>query len=240
MEHDAAGGTGQLTLVPRVFVYPPLDPPIPCTNSRVDKDLFESKVSNFLRSSRMRVLDPRNATIFYMPSCLTDYYFRVRNERNGTRMLRHAEARVLAQVDALGFAHVPHVLNCLRCWGQGRAGMRDEHSHIIRGFPQLWGSTRFARFCTEALHTVDTSRAVHVPYCSSTRHAHQSPLLEPLPDLGAAAPVTLPRKTKVLFIGSHLFSRRRVLQKLHRQNFSRQIVIINPFRRTAPGTLWCA
>ena len=97
-------------MLPRVFVYPPLDPPLPCTNARRDKDVFETKLPSFLMSSRMHTTDPANATIFYHPACLTDLYFHLRNKPNGSTLLRDVEARVLAQIDALGYREAPHVI----------------------------------------------------------------------------------------------------------------------------------
>ena len=211
----------------RVFVYPSN---LPCLNVRHDKDAHETALRVLLEASPLRTMDPANATIFYHPACLVDHYFHVRSKANGTRMLRAAEGAVLAQIQALGYSRKPHVINALRCWGLGREGRLFERSHIVQAYPRL-ARNRFARFCTEAMTPVDVSRAVHIPYCAATRR-----LVRPH---GASSVRQSERRTRVLFIGSHLHSRKHVLRALHRQNFSRRLIIINPFRRAAPGMLWC-
>lgn len=209
---------------PRVYVYP--NTVAACTNHRQDKDLFEPKLAAFF-SQHLRATTPAEADLFYHPACLTDLYFRVRNQHNGTAVLRAAEEAILSQIDALGFAHRPHAVNALRC---RTIRWQDERSHIVRALPRLWGSGRFVRFCAEAMHAVDTARSVHLPYCARAP-ASAASRLEPF---SARA-----RSTRVLFIGSFLYSRKRVLRGLHSQNISRRIVILNPFRRASPGRLWC-
>ena len=212
----------------RVFVYPPLDSRIPCTNVRQDKDLFETRLRDFFNHEqhplRLRTLNPSNATIFYVPACLTDFFFRVRNLRNGSALLRMAEEEVLSQIAAFGYGHKPHIINALRCWS--RVPRANKMNHISLAYPRLWANKRFHHFCTEAPREPDPARSVHMPYC-------------PASTAPAATPPLRRRSTKVLFIGSHLMSRKHVLRALHRQNFTRKLVIINPFRRTAPGVLWC-
>ena len=236
----------RLPMAPRVFVYPPLADTIPCTNSRHDKDMHETQMAKFFETSPLRTESPEKATIFYSPACLTDFYFRVRNRPNASKLLRSAEDALLAQIDVVGFGHRPHVLNALRCWGMGRAGRADERNHIVAAYPRLWASRRFARFCTEAIHPVDDSMAIHLPYCAATARAALESSRASLSHLLPFAPQKPRRRrslrnrtTQVLFIGSHLMSRKHVLRGLHRQNISRTLVIINPFRRAAPGILWC-
>ena len=240
----------------RVFVYPPLPQlPIPCTNFRHDKDLFEPKLKTFLETSSLRTRDPDDATILYLPHCLTDFYFRVRNTPNGTNLLRAIDAAVLAQIAAFGQAHKPHILHALRCWGRGRAGRVDEGSHIARAYPSLWATgfsqgRRLARFCTEAMHTVHSERSVHMPYCPARPAAGPAagPATPSPPSSvqrggsGGGEPVGprdggARRPVRVVFIGSHTFPRKHVLRALHRQNFSRHLLIINPFRRCVHRSL---
>ena len=204
----------------------------------------------------MRTIDPAKADILFLPHCLTDFYFRVRNAPNGTARLQEIDAAVLEQIRSTGQQHKPHILNALRCWSRGSKGVSDERSHIAHAYPNLWASgyskgRRLARFCTEALHTVNADRAVHMPYCAShspsspssyTSHPQPSSIVRAPPALASSlrtADERHQRKTKVLFIGSHLVNRKHVLRALHRQNFSRKLVIINPFRRASPGMLWC-
>lgn len=223
----AFGGWPYARSVMRVYVYPSL-PAIECTNVRRDKDLFEPILAKLLRESSLRSHDPAEADVFYVPACLTDYYFRVRNLPNGKQLLRDVEDAVLAQIASTGFGHRLHILNGLRCRSLGRFSNSDTRNHIVGAFPRLWAKGRFANFCAEAMHAVDVQRSVHVPYCSAVK---QRELLRPRSAM---------RSTKVLFIGSHLFSRKHVLRALHQQaNITRKLVLVNPFRRAAPGMLWC-
>ena len=233
-------------MMARVLVYT-YRSPFACTNHRGDKDLFEPELSRFFveGASTLRTTDPRNASIFYVAACLVDYFFRVRNSANASRQLRAAEDLVLAQIDAIGFGHKPHILNALRCHTHHR---RDERNHIVGAFPRLWASRRFLRFCTEAVHEPDDRRSIHMPYCPRPTSGIEingddanrkdggasDATVRPTADASRRTHTMLrrARSTRVVFIGSHLFSRKRALQALHRQhNLTRKLVIINPFRR---------
>ena len=205
----------------RVFVYS--GSVVPCNNSRTDKDLFETKLQDVLSTSRWAAA-PHEADIFYHPACLVDFYFSVRARPDARALLFDAERAVLTQISEGGHSDKPHIVNSLRCFTNK---YWDEHSPIIAAYPILWRSGRFARFCTESPHTVDTRRAVHVPYCPSGPWTLPAPKFRPT------------RSTRVLFIGSDLRVRNRMLRLLHQQNISRKLVIVNPFRRTTPSTLWC-
>ena len=68
----------------RVFVYENHSSAVllaPCTNVRLDKDLFEVKMHALLRHSDelLQASEPAQADVLYHPACLVDYYFRFRD-----------------------------------------------------------------------------------------------------------------------------------------------------------------
>jgi len=134
-----------------------------CNHFRNGMDLFETKLPAVFASGFMRTSDPRLATIFYHPACLVDTFFRY--GRGSTQYTRQYERVVLAEIDAVGFSHIPHMINALRCyttrmpWGQVHGAGR--------AYPQLWNNaTRFPlRVCSEAWPVVDEDRSLHLPFC---------------------------------------------------------------------------
>tara|TARA_B110001452_G_scaffold130686_1_gene108564 strand:- start:150 stop:1424 length:1275 start_codon:yes stop_codon:yes gene_type:complete len=179
-----------------------------CTNARHGMDLFEQKLPALFASGFLRTTDPARATLFYHPACLVDTFFRAReltNPRNRLRLTRLYERRVLAEMDALGYSHMPHVVHALRChtthmpWGQVTWGNTM--------YPQLWKNVSRFRFrvCSEAFPLVDADFSLHMPFCPS---GPSSP-----------TPLRLERSVRVLFIGSELAyvtTRARAIHALNR------------------------
>ena len=179
-----------------------------CTNARHGMDLFEQKLPALFASGFLRTTDPARATLFYHPACLVDTFFRAReltNPRNRLRLTRLYERRVLAEMDALGYSHMPHVVHALRChtthmpWGQVTWGNTM--------YPQLWKNVSRFRFrvCSEAFPLVDADFSLHMPFCPSG----------PSPP----TPLRLERSVRVLFIGSELAyvtTRARAIHALNR------------------------
>lgn len=179
-----------------------------CTDARHGMDLFEHKLPALFASGFLRTTDPDKATLFYHPACLVDTFFRARELRNvkqRLRLTRLYEQRVLAEMDALGYSHMPHVVHALRChtthmpWGQVTWGNT--------AYPQLWKNVSRFRFrvCSEAFPLVDADYSLHMPYCPS----------------GPAPPMALrlERSVRVLFIGSELDyvkTRARAIHALNR------------------------
>ena len=204
-----------------------------CKNVRGDKDLFESKLPELLRhgdgiAGLLIVQDASHADLLYHPACLIDYFFQVRAAATFRLKVDALEQAVLRDINESGQAHKPHIVHALRCLGAGRKGRLHDFNHITKAYRSLWRGERFGRFCTETELPVDPISQVHVPYC---------PMAAPPPML--ALPETA-RVHRVVYIGSPLFGRSPLLRTLHAQNFSRRVIILNPFRRGGrPGELWC-
>lgn len=213
----------------RVYVYSANSTAVrlaPCSNSRLDKDLFEEKLPALLRRSDsllQHVDNPADAHVLYHPACLVDFYFRVRSAKDGVRRLLALESAVVHDIVALGYTHKLHFVNALRC--RTINANYDFKTHITAAMPRLWRSLKVKRFCEETADEVDERNSIHLPYCPPHRAAAES-----LPSH---------RFVRVAYIGSSLFQRKKILYALHRQNFTRRLVILNPFRRARPHTLWC-
>ena len=207
-----------------IFIYPNTSAAsqlATCTNSRHDKDLFETKLVPLLSTGQIpglrRVSTPAQADLLYHPACLVDFYFRVRNQPSGRRQLLAVAAALEQDVAALGYSAKPHIVNALRCRTVRGA---DDRNHVSRALGTLWTGRRFRRFCTEATTTVDPEWSIHLPYCPP--HPARAGSAAP----GAADSAEPPpggRSLRVVFIGSPLFNRKRALAALHRQNFSRRL-----------------
>ncbi len=185
-----------MSAVPALFVYN--STAVPCTGHRRGLDRFETALRDVLLQDGgdghltgllRRTTSPAEASLFYHPACLTDALFRLRGTLPRPRAIAEARAlerSVLAEVEALGYAHKPHVVNALRCSGDGR-----EHGDARAFYPTLWDPRRYARLCQESTGRVDERRSVPLPYCVS-------------PPAGEPPAVDAPRRIRIIFIGSNL------------------------------------
>ena len=185
-----------------VFVY---NSTVGCVSghpSRGTAELFEHRLATIFASGRMRTTsNPAEADVFFHPACLVTAFFIARSEIAGPgseiaakKALRAIEAAVLLDIEDIGHAHKPHVINALRCRQEAPHPLRphgETVSFIEFAFPTLWGGVDprrrpFATFCPEAPGTPQLA-AIHTPYC-------QPPFPKP--------PLRMNRSISVLFIGS--------------------------------------
>ena len=185
---------------PTVYIY---NSTLGCVRghpSRGTAELFEHKMADIVKRLRT-TRRPERADIFFHPACLVTAFFQVRSEaigqsaqRAAIRALHAIEASVLLDIKELGFSHMPHVINALRCRHTQAPRVRplgDPFYFHEHAFPRLWGASDpgrspFAMICPEAPAEVHAA-AIHIPYC-------QPP--------ASAPPVHAVRSISVLFIGS--------------------------------------
>ena len=140
-------------------------------------NVFEQKLPALFKSGFLRTSDPARATLFYHPACLVDTFFRSRLKtgRNKFRLTRLYELRVLSEIKAVGYGHMPHMIHALRCttthmpWGQVTWGNT--------AYPQLW-----LPVWLKSAMRLDAGRALalHSPQARSNDRVH--PTIPPLPD----------------------------------------------------------
>ena len=120
----------------RVFVY---KNDVPCIATRTSgaRTRFESHLAQLFATGWHRTDVPEKADIFYHPACLVERFWR---NREG---LRQIDERVTEQIQRLGFARRPHIVNAMRCFGIRQRGDRIEEDYTRHGLgtnalPTLW------------------------------------------------------------------------------------------------------
>jgi hypothetical protein len=167
------------------------------------KSLFQEKLPLLLESAGLTTTSPQAAGIFYHPACLVHATWRARLQTVPRGYLDSVEKRVLGDIARLGFGHMPHIVNALRCRGtSAKIGLRLEQAKYDVLFPHLWGRKRrtMHRFCGQAMQPVDVSTSVLVPYCVPNPTVRRS----------------VRRPLRAVFIGSAVASRRPLIDAARR------------------------
>ena len=167
---------------------------------------MSDKLRAFFRAGFLRTDDPAEASVFYHPACLVEAHAasRALPAEAAAARLRALEKAVLSDIETLGFAHRPHVVNAVDC--RARPGLGG----VAAAFPVLWGSGLYVQACTRAAEgPIDLRRSVHLPFC-----AEPPPPLPP-PHLGGAERSAPPRPYDVLLVGAEGDDAARRLAHLH-------------------------
>ena len=215
-----------------VFVYD--SSAIPCTAEGDARSRFESRLAQLFETGWHRTSNPTEADIFFHPACLVDRFWRDRAS------LRQIDKRITQQILRLGFAHRPHIVNALRCYGLQRNGSRYKEDYTRHGMgttslPTLWAqppamagepepdarlNRSFWRFCLEATKPVDRRRSASFPYCYAAPR-----LRRPIVSRARPPPTSRRRSTSVLFVGSLLPARRMAIAALNKTRGSRIVLL---------------
>ena len=209
----------------RVFVYKN-DVPCIATHTSGARTRFESHLAQLFATGWHRTDMPEKADIFYHPACLVERFWR---NREGMRQI---DERVTEQILRLGFAHRPHIVNAMRCFGIRQHGDRIEEDYTRHGLgtnalptlwaqpPQIQGEPRpdarlnrsLFRFCLQAPKPLDRRRSANFPYCNDRA-------------TGASMRPARRRSIRVLFVGSMMPKRQLVIAALNKTRGSRVILL---------------
>ena len=129
-----------------------------------------------------------------------------------THFFAGVEDAVLKEIDSLGYAHKPHIVNGLRC--APRAPYPHLEARQSNLLWRLWDTKRFRNFCLEATYPVDRARSIQMPYCLASAQWPQQPYQSD-------------RGTRVLFIGTPLPNRRETLRALNNTPGGRLVILKN-------------